>query len=139
MKINKKLFKQVRDHIKEEPRRLAMGVFLQGVEEGSGVNCVYDAADRVRFLSEKEVPPCGTVGCIAGWVGKLVNGTFKSTSNSADLLGITNEQSLKLFYPDSWKPKTYRKYRRSKTQIGRTRVVVGILDRIIKAGRFVNP
>ena len=73
-KMNTRLLRKVQKHILEEPRRLNMDIILD---------------DRVSARDPKN-PPCGTVGCIAGWAIVLAHGDigYGLISNAAELLSL---------------------------------------------------
>jgi len=50
-----KLVEKVQKHILEEPKRFDMGILVQKFA-------------NPQLSSYESMPPCGTVGCIAGWV-----------------------------------------------------------------------
>jgi len=77
------LLRKVKQHILEDPERIAMGVWR--IEE-RGI------ANRYGL----EIPSCGTVACIAGWTEILSR--QPPSHEASDILGITDEQSGELFY-----------------------------------------
>jgi hypothetical protein len=69
--MNVKLLRKIQKHILEEPRRLDMDVVL---------------VKDIDPASWRDAPPCGTVGCIAGWAcalsGKRLGSLDKAQSNN---------------------------------------------------------
>jgi hypothetical protein len=92
----------VRDHIAAEPRRLNMGTWLER----------WDNPGKNTILA---LPPCGTVGCIAGWLILLNNKEEEAlpmgfpgfARTGAQLLGLNAEEVKEIFFVDSW-PEPYR-------------------------------
>lgn len=82
--MNKELLNKISEHILEEPRRLNMNYLFRNVNPIS-----------------KDAPPCGTVGCIAGWAcvlsGVDVELTIDLWSKARSLLGLSMEESERLF------------------------------------------
>lgn len=93
--MNVELLERVKAHILEDPRRLDMELWIQDKMYGP------------------DSPPCGTVGCIAGWAVELTEGGaahFRSsyiTEEARKLLDLTFQQSGTLFHTDSW-PEEFR-------------------------------
>jgi len=82
--------------IKEDYRRISMNFVC--VRIGS--------IPRYRNLINTLIsPPCGAVGCVAGWVLILTNRTSENeynlgdTSTAGRILGLSYEQERELFYP----------------------------------------
>jgi hypothetical protein len=121
-KLSKKaiaLLRKVQKTITEEPNRLLMGSWTRQVTEGKGEIFVtdYDPSEEIS----RPVPPCGTVGCIAGWTAingmknsdlpiVTINGKQMVDVTSIDdveveareLLGLTKDQAQSLFYLPNW-------------------------------------
>lgn len=127
-KLNVRLLRKIQKHILEEPRRLEMGAW--GYRIGS-------------FSARHYGPPCGTVGCIAGWALWL-NGIDPTgadvSAKSAELLGlppsgrlgeVTQEQHV-LFYTDHWPTKYRHQFNKAKTPVGRARATARRIDYFIK-------
>lgn len=87
---------QIKAHILEEPRRLNMSGWIWTNQEGT------DWA-----------PPCGTMGCLAGWAMLLfdphtarqyVQGDtdVMPEDRGAELLELEYEQAKRLFYQTHW-------------------------------------
>lgn len=100
-KINVKLLRRVKALILEEPRRFNMDYYA--ATEKFYPDLVHDQA-----------PPCGTVACIAGWAtleDERARGRKRLTPaflnrvgryTGARALGLTFEQSQRLFYTEEW-------------------------------------
>lgn len=90
--MNKQLLRRVRDHILAEPTRLDMNVMLKAVD-----------------TKQNGAPPCGTVGCIAGWTVVLEAGVKKLPGtaqeyfdldvwgDAQEFLGLSNDEAGRLF------------------------------------------
>jgi hypothetical protein len=85
---------QVKRQALAEPLRMHMGIWLQ------------KKTDVIQRRALK-YPPCGTVGCIGGWI-EFNAGERRSRSRfgeggvwkkSQQILGITDDQTEELFYP----------------------------------------
>lgn len=127
-----RLLKKVAEHIKEEPRRLDMEKWT-------------DVVDPVYADS----PPCGTVGCIAGWACML-NGDKPTPgggsqiyffSRGQELLGLTKDQADRLFTAPAlafewksaptWPKKFARRYEKAKTPKGRASATLARIEHFI--------
>lgn len=111
--MNTRLLRKVQRVILREPARLCMGGWLSVM---SG-------------LTNHEGPSCGTVGCIAGWAALLDKPRMRSYRDMAasvnrfdgrstkeqakDALGITEEQSERLFHVGGWPAKYSEAYKNS--------------------------
>lgn len=82
--MNVKLLRKVKDHILEEPKRLFMPCIL---------------VEDTRGFDKDRIPPCGTMGCIAGWAcflsGEAADAGGKE---AARLLKIDDVQATRLFF-----------------------------------------
>lgn len=106
MAINKSLLRKVRNHILEDERRF----------------------DMMRFVERRrgsEAPPCGTVGCIAGWAVMLADGIPKRITvtyyegvgkRAAELLGLSEDESSSLFYDPCWPEPFHARYLKEKSK-----------------------
>jgi hypothetical protein len=130
--VNTRLLRRVQKHILAEPRRLNMDCLLDSVS-----------------VERKTNPPCGTVGCIAGWAAFLTQGAAAHVSSESwlgaqDALALTSEQALRLFvepkyavekslyYGDeTWPLKFARKYLSAKTARQRAKVTAARIDHFI--------
>jgi hypothetical protein len=118
-----KLLREVAKHIAEEPRRLNMHLISTRVDP-----------------SRHEAPPCGTVGCIAGWACML-SGMGIDEANwrkGEEILGLTSDQSMKLFdfpttdgFNDGWPRKFGKRYVNAKTPRGRMLATVARIEHFI--------
>lgn len=81
------LLREVQRLILEDPKRVDMRIIL---------------SKKPTYLpSEQEYPPCGAVGCIAGWV-TVLKGLSEGDNLMGDagtLLGLTAQQQKTLFVP----------------------------------------
>jgi hypothetical protein len=126
-RLNKRLLNKVIAHILEEPRRLEMNQVL----------C--PARDLIR--EQENRPPCGTVGCIAGWTYVLSRkkprlniypGTVWRIAQKE--LGLSTLEAERLFaeprhagngyYEAFWPIKLARRYLAAKTQRKRAEITV---------------
>ena len=120
--MNVRLLRKVAKHILAEPKRLDMETIADKVEGG------------------RDSPPCGTVGCIAGWACMLTG----SSVNHADwekgkrLIDLDSDQAYRLFdYPlgwssDGWPAKFSKPYVAAKAARQRARIAVARIEHFIK-------
>jgi hypothetical protein len=92
--MNVELLRRVQAHIREEPRRLNMETWLDKFES---------QAEYDEELTNSGLPPCGTVGCIAGWAVSLSelpghHGNFGT--EAAELIG--DDEAHNLFFEVYW-------------------------------------
>lgn len=122
--MNTRLLRKVAEHIAEEPRRLNMHLISIRKDPSS-----YNA------------PPCGTVGCIAGWACMLSGIPLDQASwrKGEELLGLTDLQSMRLFdFPtedgcsDGWPRKFGKRYVEAKTPKGRASATLARIEHFIK-------
>jgi hypothetical protein len=128
--MNVKLLTKIQKHILAEPRRLDMDVVLiKGLDPASW----------------RDVPPCGTVGCIGGWAYILSRKRPQLKQYGIDhlVLGrhelkITAIEADRLFdtvYDDSilnaWPKKYIEAYLKAKSPAGRARAAVRRIDHFI--------
>lgn len=137
--MNTKLLRQVRAHILGEPRRLRME---HGIKPQRG----------------KGAPPCGTVGCIAGWAVILANKKRSETIKdmidrmsiprsetsrrerswsavkdmATELLEIVPASADRLFYTLEWPQDLKDAYAVAGTAAGRARITARRIARFIK-------
>lgn len=135
-KINKSLIRKIIKNIEAKPLRLEMGDYV-------------DLHDGVA--------PCGTSACIAGWAviidrmekhkigyqnaAKLAN-TVATHAEAVRLLGITGDQSARLFFADEWPtPFSQQFYDASydetheQTRRREAKVAVARLNHFLKTGK----
>jgi hypothetical protein len=132
--MNVRLLRRVAKHISEEPRRLDMGVLTD---------------IRTKYEYGDDAPPCGTVGCIAGWACLLTGskpqhawqGGFNYWDKGAKLLGLSPIQAKRLFsrpdehpeFPhEEWPVRFARRHERAKTHRGRAKATVDHIEHFIK-------
>ena len=133
--MNTKLLRRVAKHISEEPRRLNMDITLNTI----------DTYRAERYV--KEMPPCGTVGCIAGWTCVLSESVPKYFDEvipiASSKLGLTHEQADALFaepkfnsgdvdYARVWPRRFAKRYLKAKTPKGRASATVARIEHFIK-------
>jgi hypothetical protein len=119
--MNVRLLRRVAKHILEEPKRLDMEKIAENVEG-------------------RDSPPCGTVGCIAGWACMLTGSSVKRADwgKGRRLIGLDGDQAYRLFdYPlglvtDGWPEKFSKPYVAAKTARQRARIAVARIEHFIK-------
>ncbi len=122
-KLNVRLLRKIQKMILEEPRRLNMWL----------VQNHYSKRDVDN--SEYNLPPCGTVGCIAGWALNLSGFTRSNSLNkAATLLGIERTASDHVFLVSDWPEKFHNRYNDARTQRQKARVTSNRIDYLIKHG-----
>lgn len=86
--MNVRLLRRIEKRILKEPGQFNMGVWVR------------------RWFPKSKRRPCGTEACIAGWACLLSkSGNSSDFQNTAiRLLGLSSEQSLRLFSFASWPP-----------------------------------
>lgn len=118
--MNIELLQRVRQHILDEPRRLNMGTWV------STVGKTVPAFAGVYGRDEADLPPCGTVACVAGWAVLLSRFNGKpeeyaafirerpslfpdglTSSIGQEELGLSPSQMETLFYVGRW-PERFR-------------------------------
>jgi hypothetical protein len=135
-KLNVKLLRRVQKHILAVPERLDMGFLALKVN-----------------TEDEGAPPCGTVGCIAGWAHMLTLKKFPKTSreisNADDVaweraekkIGLSHNDSYALFgeprfYQDTdfrrWPAKFAVRYLKAKKAKTRAKVTSDRIDHFIK-------
>lgn len=154
-KEQRKLWRLVKEHILEEPRRLDMNVpiFMQSKEKAS---------------RDSTLPPCGTTGCLAG-IAVLIDAAtnhrrlhlVKETNfyngsvykvidwdvcrqRAIELLGLTENNAEKVFQvysnyslrpnPPCWRPDFRKRFQKAKTPKGRARVLADLIDYVLEHG-----
>lgn len=136
-KPNVPLLRQIMRLWKAQPKRLRMEEFLiVGVPPHHGG------------------PPCGTIGCIAGWasvlkekmnLGKgatLVTAALVAQNEpqtmhnlGREALGLTDAQADRLFYHWDWPSKYEEAYDMAKTPTARVRATCARINHFIRTGR----
>lgn len=118
--MNIELLQRVKQHILAEPRRLNMGTWV------STVGKTVPAFAGVYGRDEADLPPCGTVACVAGWAVLLSRFNGKpeeyaafmrerntlfpdglTSSIGQEELGLSPSQMETLFYVGRW-PERFR-------------------------------
>lgn len=133
------LLLRVKAHILEEPRRLNMSEWKQTAFPGMIVKDGYEhglnASKHHQLLTAKTAPPCGTVGCIAGWVCLLSGADYPIFGGqAAAYLGVEEHHLEPLFYPRKWPNKTrFRQYLNARSQRRRAQIVGRVIDEFIAA------
>lgn len=118
--MNIELLRKVQAHIKEEPKRLNMDMWL----------ITRDSAHSAGY--QLDFPPCGTVGCIKGWANFLSGRHRHDLIIGKDDLGLNYEQSKRLFFVEHW-PEVFKKlYRLANTPEDRVAVTCQYIDYFIK-------
>lgn len=153
--MNTELLRKVQKAILEEPARINMDGWLYDVTTADDLEAFlddvrdYDEEGNVSF--DPPIPPCGTVGCIAGWTYHLEglprpekwinynaeNGEFKPTLEvvAAERLGLSAKQAATLFYPDRWPiDLSDRLYANTPGSPEYAKVVSDVIDRFIEQG-----
>lgn len=96
-RINKRLFRRIRDHILEEPRRFFMSAWV--VRDSGKPSLGYSFASTER-------PPCGTAACIGGWAvilaGEKATNSGRTQARARKLLGLTKAQACGVFGISMW-------------------------------------
>lgn len=119
---------KIKAHIIEEPRRIWMSEYYkmnvatsisicQGYENGSLLR-----SSKCGSISSDLVPPCNTVGCIAGWSSLLKLGLI-------DLL--TEDEKNILYYVHNWPSTFCDQYLNAKTPLERATVTCARIDHFI--------
>jgi sugar phosphate isomerase/epimerase len=125
-----KLLLQVKRLILEEPRRINMDVpqYVEGANNGT--------------MSTTDYPPCGTVGCIAGWADVAAKGGVDISLRSRmwrgvevrarKLLNLSKNEADKLFFVHYWPSNFYWRYRQAVNPIERAEITAERIDHFIK-------
>jgi hypothetical protein len=121
--MNTELLLKIVEHAEQEPRRFDMGSWYVDVSEvvmgNHDLEEVLNNDSGFAARDEEMLPPCGTIGCIAGTAcilgGELTydvkffgglelrsyHGPHRGWYRTAvDLLGLSDEQADRLFYKD---------------------------------------
>lgn len=131
--MNKELLLRVKAHILEEPRRLNMSNWMDRVEIGAEIAHIYESGS-VHIMRQDEVPPCGTVGCIAGWAAVLDGVPMDDIGGWAgrEALGLNEFEGGELFYPGYWPNRDdYYEYKGCGNAQQRAQVVARVIDAFI--------
>lgn len=96
------LLGEVIDLIKEDPKRYNQHFWLTDGESSGGTGLDFSDLPRPILEVRKNMPACGTMGCVAGWVSTLMKGPQAAMRSSAgifaaEVLGLTDRQKDHLF------------------------------------------
>lgn len=127
------ILRKVQKTITEEPRRFDMGIWQQFISQHA-------------MQYNPQAPPCGTVGCIAGWICMIHD--RKENIEQLDIQGRANDIlslpeydeeianyniSDKLFFVSSWVNKSYRqRFNLAETQQEKVAVASEYIDYFIE-------
>lgn len=128
--MNRELLLKVKETILQNPARANMSIWQSSFLEDPMLASYFKAANP----SHAEIPPCGTVGCIAGWTLALYNRRFSLNyaMEAAGLLEITPEQASELFYVGGWPTDLLRKIAKHQPGTPEYAAVIGeAIDRFI--------
>lgn len=131
MGVNKTLFRAIRNHILEEPRRYNQGVAIEKVT--------------------KRTSPCGTQACLLGWavilsgkkpeVRPCACGNPACTFNiettyelGARVLRLTERQALRVYSDGEWPDKFQEPMNRAGNATERARAAADYINYIIRTG-----
>jgi hypothetical protein len=119
-----RLLRRVAKHILAEPKRLDMAYFIDRVTDPKGV--------------AHKMPPCGTVGCIAGWAVTLSTtervAYGRIATRAAKFIGIGDVVAQRLFYPGQW-PEEFSRINEYRAQTVRhARLTAKRIEHFIKTG-----
>lgn len=122
--MNDLLLDKIKAHIMEEPRRIIMSVWREQTTKRSLEAAVPLLNGISKYITVK-APPCGTIGCIAGWAQVLTKTTELGHPEIAArlVLGLDQEVANRLFLTRQWPLKFHKSYIRCKTAKGRAKVV----------------
>lgn len=138
LKLNVRLLRRIQKLILEEPKRCLMSCSSLKAKTQK------EWEWKVRVFADdasKQIPPCGTAACIAGWADTLMGGTgegHESLIRRASLaLGI--EPTLhwsgnRVFSAKHWPEPFAERYAKTKTPSSRAKVAAARIDHLIKTG-----
>lgn len=119
---------EVKKHILEEPKRLDMSFWLLGSEDMT----------EVLHVDKEEMPACGIVGCIAGWLVSF--DSFKKGFSKDWILSQVGVQFQarellqhppfisRLFFPESWSDSLAYRFEESKSKQERAEITGEAID-----------
>ena len=130
MPLNVELLQKVKAAILEDPRRLDMCEWVS--EHPDPEMCTTE----VHWLAEDQIPPCGTVACIAGWAAVLAgHRLFSLDAVRAALVGDDGYAPLNdLFYVGHWPYDLAERYANAEAGGDRAGMAAAAAERI---DRFV--
>lgn len=130
--MNTRLLRKVAEHIAEEPNRLFMTAGIV-------------STDELREFDVTMKPPCGTVGCIAGWslVVKRKNkqrainhfseaGWLGTHAAAKRDLRLSESEAMRLFYLSGWPTNLGNAFQTAQTPQQRASVTIARIERFIK-------
>lgn len=131
--MNVELLRQIVAHIQQVPGRLVMRVYLlrksKDVPYENNVRLMDDLGESLEF------PPCGTVGCIAGWAIALSNlhglNPDYIEMNACRLLRLPSREGSKLFHLINWPDVFYHRYVKALTAEARAEVLKDRVEHFI--------
>lgn len=136
---------EVRDHILEEPNRLTMRNWSvrgsNNIDYIDGYNGeAYEQAYNGDYTNIVMLhPPCGTSGCIAGWLCML-NGALLQTpyAEAHIILGVAPPALSDLFYSKNWDYDLLARFTTTNIR-ERAKAAAEQIDRYIKSHRIHFP
>lgn len=126
-----KMLRKVQEFLLAEPRQFDMNNWIRSP----------------RLVNVLEMPPCGTVCCVAGAayvidknkpLDKVRNdliktlSTYRVETEAKRILGLTEAQATRLFYKSGWPARFRRAYEKAKTPAERVQAGVKRIDYFIK-------
>lgn len=136
--LNVAMLRKVKRHILKNPARLRMDSW---VKRGQPDEKIINTSCGYNEPSTYNIPSCGTVGCIAGWVTLLdaiaKKEEYQDNAISERARAILNENyrfnPFELFYVDYWPEEFAAKYTdEDVTQEERAKIVGEVIDLYIK-------
>ena len=128
--MNKERLLAIKAHILEEPKRLAMGEWIQ---DKSSPNDKVVEHYHERELTEHEFPACGTAACIGGWGRILFSSPDDDEYCYSTILGIHDEEiSDELFLVSLWDEPYRTKYMNAETPEERAPIAGAYIDYFIE-------
>ena len=144
------LLRVVRDIIAQEPKRGYMGEpVVREDTRNHHLACPKDYADgdalKLKIL-KLTLPPCGTVGCIAGWTDIAISGGYDAGEfypdypqgwgtiqrRASSALNLTYDEKERLFYVQNWCEPFKSRYLNAKRQSTLGKVIVDRIDYFLK-------
>lgn len=130
--MNVELLRHISRHIQEEPRRLDMNITLNKLD---------------RLAEIDDMPPCGTVGCIAGWAcvltDQIPNNFIHVLPTAMKAIGLSDIEADRLFaeptfaftrggaYKAHWPTDLANRYEAAETAQEKADVTVERIERFI--------
>jgi hypothetical protein len=146
------LLLKVKQHILRDPKRLRMSSYIineREIKADSESRYKIITKGKKRFFlsvimsgwgepARQEVPDCGTVGCIEGWLWIFMGKDPTSRlvfSQIEDRLGINRYAGGRLFYVPEWPEAHAKAYYAAKTARARAKLVAKEIDLFIQEQR----